>query len=104
MSDSLQPHGLQPARLLCPWDFPGMNTGVGCHVFFGGLFLTQGSNLSLLHLLPWQANSLPLSHQISSIHHVTKSKGCLSYSKAANPFVQQGMDIILKCMLLWIQP
>ena len=31
MSDSLQPHGLQPTRLLCPWDFPGKNTGVGCH-------------------------------------------------------------------------
>ena len=26
-SDSLQPHGLQPTRLLCPWDFPGKNTG-----------------------------------------------------------------------------
>ena len=31
MSDSLRPHGLQPARLLCPWDFTGKNTGVGCH-------------------------------------------------------------------------
>ena len=31
MSDSLQPHGLQPTRLLCPWDFPGKSTGVGCH-------------------------------------------------------------------------
>ena len=31
MSDSLQPHRLLPARLLCPWDFPGKNTGVGCH-------------------------------------------------------------------------
>ena len=29
--DSLRPHGLQPTRLLCPWDFPGKNTGVGCH-------------------------------------------------------------------------
>ena len=28
---SLRPHGLQPARLLCPWDFPRKNTGVGCH-------------------------------------------------------------------------
>ena len=28
---TLQPHGLQPIRLLCPWDFPGKNTGVGCH-------------------------------------------------------------------------
>ena len=31
MSDSSWPHGLQPTRLLCPWDFPGNNTGVGCH-------------------------------------------------------------------------
>ena len=31
-SDSLQPYGLQPARLLCPRDSPGKNTGVGCHV------------------------------------------------------------------------
>ena len=31
MSDSLQPHGLQPAQLLRPWDSLGKNTGVGCH-------------------------------------------------------------------------
>ena len=31
MSDSLQPHGLQPTRLLRPWDFPGKSIGVGCH-------------------------------------------------------------------------
>ena len=30
-SDSPKPHGLQPTRLLCPWDFPGKSTGVGCH-------------------------------------------------------------------------
>ena len=30
MSDSQRPHGLQPTRLLCPWDFPGKSTGVGC--------------------------------------------------------------------------
>ena len=31
VSNSLQPHGLQPTRLLCPWDFPGKSTGVGGH-------------------------------------------------------------------------
>ena len=31
MSDPQQPHGLQPSRLLHPWDFPGKSTGVGCH-------------------------------------------------------------------------
>ena len=31
MSDSVQPHRRQPTRLLCPQDFPGKSTGVGCH-------------------------------------------------------------------------
>ena len=31
MPDSQWPHGLEPARLLRPWDFPGKSTGVGCH-------------------------------------------------------------------------
>ena len=49
--NSLQPHGLQPARLLCPWDSPGKNTGVGCHAILQGIFLTQGSRLCLPQLL-----------------------------------------------------
>ena len=40
----LQTHGLSPARLLCPWDFSGKNTGVGCHFLLQGIFPTQGSN------------------------------------------------------------
>ena len=40
------PNGLQPARLLRPWDFTGKDTGVGCHFIFQGIFLTQGSNLA----------------------------------------------------------
>ena len=54
------PHGLQPSRLLCPWDSPGKCTGVGCHALLQRIFLTQGSNPGLLHLLHWQAGSLPL--------------------------------------------
>ena len=41
------PHGLQPARLLCPWGSPGKNTGVGCHLLLQGIVLTQGSDLCL---------------------------------------------------------
>ena len=59
MSDSLRPHRLQPARLLCPWDSPGKDTGVGCHALLQGTFPTQRSNPHLLH---WQMDSLPLSH------------------------------------------
>ena len=41
-------------RLLCPWDFPGKNTGVGCHFLLQGMFPAQGLYLHLLH---WQADS-----------------------------------------------
>ena len=40
MSDSLQPYGLQPARFLCSWDFPGKNTEEGCPLLLQGIFLT----------------------------------------------------------------
>ena len=53
-------HGLQPSRLLCPWDFPGKNVGMGCHFLLQGIFPTQGLNPHLLH---WQVGFLPLSHQ-----------------------------------------
>ena len=48
-SHSLRPHGLQPATPLFPWDSPGKNTGVDCHVVLQGIFPTQGSNSHLLH-------------------------------------------------------
>ena len=61
VSNSLQLHGLQPVRLLCPWDFLGRNVG---NFLLHGIFPTQGSNhiscivrrilLSLSHLgSPW---------------------------------------------------
>ena len=51
VSDSLQSHGLQPARLLCPWDSLGKSTGVGCCALLQGIFETQGMNPHLRH---WQ--------------------------------------------------
>ena len=50
MSDSLPPCGLSPARLLCPWNFPGKNTGVGCHFLLQGSSPTQGWSPHLLLL------------------------------------------------------
>ena len=44
MSNSLRSHGLQPASLLCMWDFSGKNAGVGCHFLHQWLFLTEGLN------------------------------------------------------------
>ena len=62
--DSLWLHALQLNRLLCPWDSPGKNTGVGCHSLFQEIFPTQGLHP---HLLYWQVDSLPLSHLRSPI-------------------------------------
>ena len=46
---SLQPHGLQLTRLLCPWDSTGKNTGVGHYALLEGIFPTQGSYPGFLH-------------------------------------------------------
>ena len=54
MSDSLWPHELQHARLLCLWDFPDKHDGVGCHFLLQRIFPTHGSNPHLLH---WQIDS-----------------------------------------------
>ena len=56
----LQRYGLQPARLLHPWDFPGKNTGVGCHFLLQGIFQTQRSNPGLPH---YRQTFYHLSHQ-----------------------------------------
>ena len=49
VSDAPPPHGLQPARLLCPRDSLGKNTGVGCHALLWVIF-------PLLGLLHWQVD------------------------------------------------
>ena len=58
---TLRPHGLKPARLLCPWDSPGKNAGVGCHALLQGIFPAQESNPCLLPLPHWLAGSLQLA-------------------------------------------
>ena len=63
MSDSLRPHGLEPTRFLCPWDFLGSSIGVNCHVLLQGIFPTQGLNLGLPHC---RQTLYHLSHQGST--------------------------------------
>ena len=48
---TLRHHGLKPARLLCPWNFPGKNTGVGCHYLYCPInHSVQGQSLGLLDI------------------------------------------------------
>ena len=58
---------LWPASLFCSWDSPGKNTGVGCPFLLQGIFPTGGLNPCLLHVLHWQADSLPLSDRGSPV-------------------------------------
>ena len=81
VSNSLQPHGLEPTRFLCPWDSPGKNTGVGFHSLLQGISLTQGSNPGLLHC-----------RQIFTLSHQGSPKG-------GNKHGYNLLRICLKCFL-----
>ena len=71
--------GLQPARFFSPWDSPGKNTRVGCHSLLQEIFLTRGSNLCLLHLLNWQADSLVPSHWGSPLTLISSNAFCVCW-------------------------
>ena len=61
VSDSATSVDCSPPGSPVHGDFPGKNTGVGCHALLQGIFPTQGSNDCLFRLLHWQADSLPLA-------------------------------------------
>ena len=79
VSDSLRPYGAKPVRLLCPWNSPGKNAGVGCHTLLHPeIFPTQGSKLCLLCFLYWQGCFLPLALFGKPNVSTEKGKSCLS--------------------------
>ena len=53
VSNFLRPHGLYSARLLCPWGFPGKNTGVGCHFILQQLHSETHSSTQLMQKILW---------------------------------------------------
>ena len=62
--DSSRPHGLQPTRLLHPWDFPGKSTGVGCHCLLPCFVYAQPIlRAPLSHSIPCDSHLLPLLFQ-----------------------------------------
>ena len=83
---TLRPHGLYPARLLCPWDSPGKNTGMGCHSLLQRIFPTQGSN--------------PVSFIAGKFfsHHVT-CKYFLPFSRLSFHFVSGFLETLLSILL-----
>ena len=106
VSDSWQPHGLQPTRLLCPWNSPGKNTGVGCHVFIQRIFLTQGVNLDLLHckqVLQSEPREKPLL-LVGQSQLETQRKASQECDSHGWAFQGEEQKIYLKVKLMIVQP
>ena len=72
VSDSVRPHRRQPTRLLCPWDSPGKNAGVGCH------FLLQctkvKSEIEVAQLCLTLSDPMDCSLPGSSVHGIFKAR------------------------------
>ena len=86
MSDSVQPHGLQPTRLLRPWDSPGKNTGVGCHFLLQCMKVESESEVAQSCLT--LSDPMDCSPPGSSIHGIFRATvlewGAISILRAAN--------------------
>ena len=98
MSYSLQSDGLQPSRLLSPWNFPDKNTGEGCHFLLQGVFPTQRSTLIswvscigrlvLSHCATWEALILEWS-SINQLFDVQLEDVCIGHHSHGSQFQQQ---------------
>ena len=67
MSDPERPRGLQPTRLLRPWDFPGKSTGVGCHCLLWEIMLPTGNAAIRISLWSFMIESLIFSQRITCL-------------------------------------
>ena len=72
VSDSVRPHRWQPTRLLCPWDSPGKNTGVGCHFLLQCIKVKSESEIP--QSCPTFSNPMDCSLWDSSIHGIFQAR------------------------------
>ena len=117
VSDSFVTPWAVPPRLLCPWNFPGKNTGVGCHFLLQGFFPPQGWNLSVLpgllycrqilyHQHNWESPDRVFKpsarHPPSSYHYCTLL--CTFYSSNSERLVvphEPSCCSVLVCLCVW---
>ena len=85
MSDSVRPRGLQPTRLLCPWDSPGKNTGVGCHFLLQCMKVKNESEVAQSCLT--LSDPIDCSLPASSVHGISQARvlewGAIAFSATA---------------------
>ena len=82
VSDSVRPHRRQPTRLLCPWDSPGKNTGVGCHCLLQCMKVKSESEVA--QLSPTLSDPMDWSLPGSSVHGIFQARvlewGAITFS------------------------
>uniref|UniRef100_A0AAA9RVS2 BRCA1-associated protein n=1 Tax=Bos taurus TaxID=9913 RepID=A0AAA9RVS2_BOVIN len=83
----------EPTKILYPWNFPGKNTGVGCHFLCQRIFPIQGSNLHLLCLLHWQINNMKTKFKETI-------EKCDSLEHRLNDLLKEKQSVERKCTQL----
>ena len=82
MSNSVRPHRRQPTRLLCPWDSPGKNTGVGCHFLLQCMKVKSQSEVA--QSCPNLSDPMDCSLPGSSVHGIFQERvlewGAIAFS------------------------
>ena len=84
----LWPHGLQPARLLCPWDSPGKKTGVGCHFLLQCMKVKSESEVA--HPCPVLSDPMDCSLPGSSVYGIFQAR-----------VLEWGAICLLQVFLFW---
>jgi len=95
---------MEPARLLCPWDFPGKNTGVGRHSLLQGILQTHGLNLGLLlcrhilyHLSHQESPSSTINLDMVSMTHFFLSQKYLKRTKYWGSWLWSWATAVSRC-------
>ena len=95
MSDSVRPHRRQPARLPSPWDFPGKNTGVGCHFLLQCVKVKIESDVSQTR--PTLSDPMDRSLPGSSIHEIFLARvlewGAIAFSALSSKCFQNSIFV-----------
>ena len=85
VSHSSRPHGLQPTRLLHPWDFPGKSTGVGCHCLLQGSVLMASFSLNYLFKNPISQYKSHCDYWVLGLQYMNLSEWVRSESRSVMP-------------------
>ena len=101
MSDSVWPHRRQHTRLLCPWDSPGRNTGVGCHFLLQCMKVKSESEIA--QSCPTLCNTMDCSPPGSSVHGIFQARvlecGAIAFSLASlkKKKIRRGTQNLTNC-------